>query len=76
MTNFGYKRTTSENMKIAGIVDIHGMSIDVDGETKKLSTLLSPFEGSFVEIKVIVKNEEELDEPTSTFDPDDEEYDV
>ena len=50
-------------MKIAGIIDTDTMTIDVDGEEKKLSTLFSDFDGAAIEINVKVKDEEELDEP-------------
>lgn len=65
MKNFTYKRTETQNMKIAGVFNKETMTVEVDGEEKSLVTLLSPFEGLAVEIKVSVKNEEELDEPTS-----------
>lgn len=65
MANFVFKRTETKNMKIAGIVDVQNMNIEVDGEEKSLATLLSPFDNLAVEIKVVLKDEEELDEPTS-----------
>lgn len=68
MANFVFKRTETKNMKIAGIVDVQNMNIEVDGEEKNLATLLSPFDGLAVEIKVVLKDEEELDEPTSDED--------
>lgn len=71
MANFAYKKTTTTAMKIAGIIDTDEMTIDVDGITKKLSTLLSDFNGAGIEINVKVKDEEELGEPTETSD---EEY--
>ena len=52
-------------MKITGMVDTDAMTVDVDGETKKLSTLLSVFNGCDVDIQVKIKSEEDLDEPTS-----------
>lgn len=76
MKNFTYKRTETQNMKIVGVFDKETMTVDVDGDEKSLSTLLSPFEGTCVEIKVVTKNEQELDEPTSEFDPDADSYDV
>ena len=39
------------------------MIIDVDGEEKSISTLLSAFEGLAVEMVVKVKSEADLDEP-------------
>lgn len=63
MANFAYKKTTTTAMKVAGIIDTDNMTVDVDGEVKKLSTLLSDFNGAGIEINIKVKNEEELDEP-------------
>lgn len=62
MANFAYKKTTTA-MKVAGIIDTDNMTVDVDGEVKKLSTLLSDFNGAGIEINIKVKDEEELDEP-------------
>ena len=63
--NFSYKRTTQTAMKVSGIIDTDKMTIDVDDEEKDLTTLLSDFNGSYVEINVKIKNEEELDEPSN-----------
>lgn len=68
MANFVFKETKQTSMKIAGIIDTDNMTIDVDGETKKLFTLLSVFNGGGVEINVKVKEENELDEPTESSD--------
>ncbi len=72
MANFSYKRTIQTAMKVAGIIDSDSMTIDIDGEVKNLSTLLSDFNGGCVEINIKVKNEEELDEPTSDEESDEE----
>ena len=64
MSNFTYKRTTTTSMKVAGIIDTDNMTVDIDGEVKKLSTLLSDFNGAGIEKNVKVKDEEEIDEPT------------
>ena len=56
------KNISVENLKL---VDTDSMTVDVDGETKKLSTLLSVFNGCDVDIQVKIKSEEDLDEPTS-----------
>lgn len=66
MANFVYKRTTQTAMKVAGMIDTDKMTIDVDDEEKDLATLLSDFNGSYVEINVKIKNEEELDEPSKS----------
>lgn len=68
MANFVFKETKQTSMKIAGIIDTDNMTIDVDGETKKLSTMLYVFNGGGVEINVKVKEENELDEPTESSD--------
>ena len=65
MANFAFKETKTTAMKIAGIIDTHNMTIDVDGEMKSLKTLLSPFNGGAVEINVKVKEEADLDEPVA-----------
>ena len=70
--NFTYKKTTTTAMKIAGIIDTDMMTIDVDGEEKKLSTLLSDFDGAAIEINVKIKEENELLEPTENEEDDDE----
>lgn len=62
---FSFKEIITKSMKIVGALDVSRMTIDVDGEEKNLATLLSPFEGCCVDIKVVLKDEEELDEPTS-----------
>lgn len=58
-------------MKAAGTLDTYRMVIDVNGEEKKLSTLLSDFNGEEIEINIKTKSEEELDPPESP-DEDDE----
>ena len=68
MANFVFKETKQTSMKIAGIIDTDNMTVEVDGETKKLDTLLSVFNGGSVEINVKVKEENELDEPTGSSD--------
>ena len=65
---FSFKEVTTKTMKITGMVDTNNMTIDVDGEEKKLSTLLCVFNGADVDIQVKIKSEEELDEPTSNED--------
>lgn len=63
MASFTFKETKQKTMKIVGFMDVDEMIIEVDGEPKKLSTLLSPFNGSSVEINVKIKEENPLDEP-------------
>lgn len=66
MANFIFKETKQTSMKIAGIIDTDNMIVEVDGEKKKLATLLSVFNGGGVEINVKVKEKNELDEPTES----------
>lgn len=66
MANFAYKKTETTSMKIAGLLDTDRMLVDVDGDEKRLSTLLSPFNCGYIEINIKTKNEEELDEPVSS----------
>ncbi len=61
--SFTYKKTTVTQMKVAGILDTDNMTVDVEGEDKKLSTLLSDFNGAGIEIVIKVKDETELEEP-------------
>lgn len=65
MANFVYKHTEVTSMKIAGVLNTDDLTIDIDGEDKKLSVLLQEYNGSEVEINIKNKSEEELDEPTS-----------
>lgn len=69
MANFTYKKTETTQMKIAGIIDTDNMTVEVNGEDKRLSTLLSDFNGGEIEINIKTKSEKDLDEPL----PDDEE---
>lgn len=69
MANFSYKRTETTTLKATGIIDSDRMVIEVNGEEKRLSTLLSDFNGGVIEINIKVKSEEELDPPES---PDEE----
>lgn len=66
MANFSYKKTTTTAMKIVGIIDTDNMTIDVDGEEKKLSTLLADFDGGAIELNVKIKEEDELDAPSES----------
>lgn len=61
--SFSYKLTTTKAMKVAGIIDTDAMTMDVDGEEKYLSKLLSEYNGAIVELNVKTKEEQDLDEP-------------
>lgn len=62
---FSFKEVTTKTMKITGMLDTDRMVVDLDGEEKSLSTLLSAFNGVDIELVAKVKAESELDEPTS-----------
>lgn len=64
--SFSYKLTTTKTMKVAGIIDTDAMTMDVDGEEKDLSKLLSEYNGAIVELNVKTKEEQDLDEPDSS----------
>lgn len=72
MANFSYKKVTTTNLKASGTLDTYRMVIEVNGEEKKLSTLLSDFNGGEIEINIKVKSEEELDPPESPDEEDEE----
>lgn len=62
---FSFKEVITKTMKISGILDSCAMTVDIEGEEKSLSTLLSAFNGAAIDLMVKVKSEEELEEPTS-----------
>ncbi|MFQ7208593.1 MAG: hypothetical protein ACLRPZ_04020 [Coprococcus sp.] len=66
MANFVYKTVKTTSMKIAGVIDTDRMIIEVDGEEKKLSTLLQEFNNYEIEFNIKTKDEEELDEPVDS----------
>ncbi|MFR3658970.1 MAG: hypothetical protein ACLTWK_11945 [Eisenbergiella sp.] len=68
MKNFVYKLTKTKKMKLAGMIDTDIMTINIDGEDKRLSTLLSEYNGCEIEMTINVKTEEDLDEPVAVSD--------
>ena len=72
MSNFSYKKTETTVLKVTGYLNPDTMTIEVNGEQKELRTLLKDFTGACVELNVKVKEEEELDEPTSDENDEDE----
>lgn len=63
MANFSYKEVKTTTLKVVGILDTNRETIEVDGVDKKLSTLLSDFDGACVEFTMKIKEENDLDEP-------------
>ena len=53
MAAFQYKKTQTINLKAEGFIDIKNMTIEVDGEIKNISTLLSDFDASFVSLNIM-----------------------
>ena len=65
MKKYTYERKTTTNMKVIGFIDTDRMTIEVNGEEKELSTLLSDFDSSEVEFNITVKNKTDLSLPQS-----------
>lgn len=62
-----YRRASSVSLKTAGILNIEddgNIIIGTDDGDKKLSTLLSNFQGAAVELSVGFKDVEDLPDPT------------
>lgn len=68
MASFVYKTVKTTSMKIAGVIDTDRMIIEVDGEEKKLSTLLQEFNNYEIEFNIKTKDEEELEESVDSED--------
>lgn len=60
-----YKRQQSLTLKAQGIVDIDKMTIEIDGETKFIQTLLKDFDGLDISLQAKVADDVDLDEPTA-----------
>ena len=60
-----YKKATTTTLKVKGVIDVDRGVIDVEGpgEEKNIMTLLSDFDGAFIEITAKFKDEVDLDEP-------------
>lgn len=58
---YEYKRVTTTKIKAVGTIDTDAGTIDVEGETKKITELLSDFNGGAVTLTCQVKEEEDLD---------------
>lgn len=59
-----YTETTIRKMSIKGNLDVDSMTIDADGEIKRISTLLKEYNGADVEMSIQFKTSEILDEPS------------
>lgn len=63
-SNLVYKLTKTKKLKASGLLDINSMTIEVDGEEKKLSTLLREYDGCDIDFNISVKDEEDLTLPS------------
>lgn len=70
MAAFSFKVTTTKKLKACGVLDLSNMTIEINGEEKKLETLLTAYDGCVVNLSVDVKDEEELDMPEDNSDDD------
>ena len=68
MSNMKYQKTEQITLSLKGFIDPVDMTIDIDGQVKKLSTLLSEFAGGFVEMSVKMKDQTDLQEPVEESD--------
>lgn len=68
MANLQYKKTLTTSLKVVGIIDTSDMTVEVNGEAKKLSVLFSDLNGEVIEINVKTKEETELDLPEDDSD--------
>lgn len=73
MANLQYKKTLTTSLKIVGCINTDDMTVEVNGETKKLSVLLSDMNGEDIEINVKTKEEMELDFPEDNDSDEDDE---
>jgi hypothetical protein len=62
---FSYKKVSNTTLKARGFIDTDNGTITVDDVEKSINTLLSDFNGSYVDLIVKVKDEVELDEPVA-----------
>lgn len=70
MANLQYKKTLTTSLKVIGKINTSDMTVEVNGEVKKLSVLLSDLDGEDIEINVKTKEEMELDLPEDDSDED------
>lgn len=71
MANLQYKKTLTTSLKVVGTINTSDMTVEVNGEIKKLSVLLSDLNGEDIEINVKTKEEMELDLPEDNSDDED-----
>jgi hypothetical protein len=62
--SLSYKKTTSVALNVKGDYNAEDGTIELadSGEVKKLSDLLKDFEGTYIELSVKIKEEEDLED--------------
>lgn len=58
-----YNRTTTTTLKVSGFLNVVDGTIEIDGEIRKLLSMMSDFDGATVDISVKVKMDDELEVP-------------
>lgn len=61
-----HKRTTTEEIKLSGIVTADGLAIELDGEEKEMAAFLQKFAGRWVDVSLKEKTEEIIDDADDT----------
>ncbi|WP_099467765.1 hypothetical protein [Konateibacter massiliensis] len=55
-----HKVTTTEEIKLSGIVSEDGLTMDLDGEIKHLADFYKKFAGKHIDVSMKEKTEEEI----------------
>lgn len=55
-----HKVTTTEEIKLSGVVSEDGFTMDLDGETKELADFYKKFAGKHIDVSMKEKTEEEI----------------
>lgn len=61
-----HKVTTTEEIKLSGIVSEDGLAMDLDGETKPLADFYQKFAGKHIDVSMKEKTEEEIVDENSS----------
>lgn len=59
--NFKYVETVNKKIEACGLFDLENMTINVDGEDMKITTLLKDFDGLEIKLGCGIKQETELE---------------
>ena len=55
-----HKVTTTEEIKLSGVISEDGFTMDLDGETKELADFYKKFAGKHIDVSMKEKTEEEI----------------